>query len=100
MRASGEGQATQILLRPEDLKVADGPGRVSGRVETSAFFGSYYELRIDTPLGLIRMRDKAAGSPGQVVEVTWPEQAGIAYAAEGEVQRRRPAPEGDRGTGA
>ncbi len=44
------GGAAQVLLRPEDpTLVADGPGRVTGMVETCAFFGSYYELRIATP---------------------------------------------------
>jgi ABC-type Fe3+/spermidine/putrescine transport system ATPase subunit len=75
-----DGEAAVVLLRPEDLLlVAPGAGRIAGAVETCAFFGSYYELRVQTPLGLIRLRDKRAAAPGDTVGVTWPDIAGIAY---------------------
>jgi ABC-type Fe3+/spermidine/putrescine transport system ATPase subunit len=88
-----EGEAAQVLLRPEDLAlVADGPGRIAGQVQTCAFFGSHYELRVMTPLGLIRLRDKRSAAPGQAVELTWPETAGIAY-PDDPVAAATPAPE-------
>ena len=78
-----DGEAAAVLLRPEDLALVPADaGRVAGEVETCAFFGSYYELRIGTPLGAIRLRDKRAAAPGTSVGVTWPELAGIAYAAD------------------
>jgi spermidine/putrescine transport system ATP-binding protein len=74
------GQPAIVLLRPEDLSlVDDGAGRVRGAVETCAFFGSYFELTVRTPIGLVRLRDKQAASPGAGVSIGWPEVAGIAY---------------------
>jgi len=77
-----EGAAAAVLLRPEDLAVTPaGGGRLAGRVETCAFFGSYYELRLRTEHGLLRVRDKRPAAPGEAVGIDWPEVAGIAYPA-------------------
>ena len=48
-------------------------------VETSAFFGAYHELRVATPAGIIRLRDKVAHTPGSTIGIEWPDVAGIAY---------------------
>jgi ABC-type Fe3+/spermidine/putrescine transport system ATPase subunit len=77
-----EGAAAAVLLRPEDLALAPaGGGRLAGQVETCAFFGSYYELRLRTEHGLLRVRDKDSAAPGEVVGIDWPAVAGIAYPA-------------------
>jgi ABC-type Fe3+/spermidine/putrescine transport system ATPase subunit len=74
------GGPVQVLLRPEDLSVVeDGAIRLSGTVETCAFFGAHHELRVATAAGTIRLRDKAARAPGSTIGVWWPEVAGIAY---------------------
>jgi ABC-type Fe3+/spermidine/putrescine transport system ATPase subunit len=75
-------EPTVVLLRPEDLQLraVDG-GRTRGTVETSAFFGSYFEMRIATALGLVRLRSNTSQEPGSEVGVSWPDVAGIAYPA-------------------
>jgi ABC-type Fe3+/spermidine/putrescine transport system ATPase subunit len=81
---AGLGSATtiQVLLRPEDLRIVDpGNGTLQGPVQTCAFFGSYYELTLETEVGLVRARDAAAAEPGKVVALTWTLEAGIAYPA-------------------
>ncbi len=75
----GAGAAV-VLLRPEDLSVTGaGNGRVDGRVVTCAFFGSYFELVVATPIGSIRLRDPDAHAPGTLVGIAWPDRAGAAY---------------------
>jgi ABC-type Fe3+/spermidine/putrescine transport system ATPase subunit len=72
-----------VLLRPEDLFIVrDGNGRVEGRVETCAFFGAFYEARVDTSLGRFRVRESQAVAPGAPVQIGWADAAGIAYAQE------------------
>ena len=74
------GGPVQVLLRPEDLAVVGaGSGRLPGVVETSAFFGAHHEIRVATPAGIIRLRDKVAHAPGSTVGIWWPDVAGIAY---------------------
>jgi spermidine/putrescine transport system ATP-binding protein len=75
--------AAVVLLRPEDLTLAEpGGGRIDGRVVTCAFFGSYFELSIATPVGHVRLRAEAPAGPGAAVGVAWPDRAGAAYAVE------------------
>ncbi len=75
----GAGAAV-VLLRPEDLTLTEaGQGRINGRVETCAFFGSYFELVIATGIGRLRIRDPSARGPGALVGVAWPDRAGAAY---------------------
>jgi spermidine/putrescine transport system ATP-binding protein len=70
----------QVLLRPEDLRVVEeGHGRLAGTVETSAFFGAHHEIRVATPAGTIRLRDRVAHTPGSTIGIEWPAVAGIAY---------------------
>ncbi len=70
----------QVLLRPEDLRVVEeGHGRLAGTVETSAFFGAHHEIRVATPAGIIRLRDRVAHAPGSTIGIEWPAVAGIAY---------------------
>jgi spermidine/putrescine transport system ATP-binding protein len=74
------GGSVQVLLRPEDLAVVEaGSGRLPGVVETSAFFGAHHEIRVATPAGIIRLRDKVAHAPGSTIGIWWPDVAGIAY---------------------
>jgi spermidine/putrescine transport system ATP-binding protein len=85
------GRPALVLLRPEDLSlVTDGAGRIRGEVETCAFFGSFFELTIRTPLGLVRLRDKQAASTGTAVSVGWPDLAGLAYATPNEDGSQHP----------
>jgi ABC-type Fe3+/spermidine/putrescine transport system ATPase subunit len=77
-----EGQQVNVLLRPEDLDlVAPGSGRLDGSVVTCAFFGSYYEITVQTELGVLRLHHRTAASPGRNVGIGWAETAGIAYGA-------------------
>jgi ABC-type Fe3+/spermidine/putrescine transport system ATPase subunit len=74
----------QVLLRPEDVRVAEeGTGRIDGRVETCSFFGSYYELTVRTSLTVVRVRDPRPRHPDERVAIDWPDTAGIAYAGVG-----------------
>ncbi|MCI0635121.1 MAG: ABC transporter ATP-binding protein, partial [Actinobacteria bacterium] len=78
------GEEAQVLLRPEDLKLAEpGTGRVQGSVETCAFFGSYYAVTVRTPIALLRLHEPRAEYPGASVGVDWPATAGIAYSSSG-----------------
>jgi ABC-type Fe3+/spermidine/putrescine transport system ATPase subunit len=71
-----------ILLRPEDVEIREnGDGRTTGTVQTSAFFGSYFELRVDSAIGLLRIRTNSGFAPGTLAHVWWPAVAGIAYPA-------------------
>lgn len=74
------GGGATILLRPEDATLCSPQGgRLDGVVETSAFFGSYFEITVRASTGLLRLRDTVAAAPGSVVGVGWPPIAGIAY---------------------
>jgi len=78
-----EGARTQVLLRPEELEVAPSEdGSLNGTVETCSFFGSYYELLTQTPVGPCRLRVREPVAPGTEIGIGWPDQAGIAYAAD------------------
>jgi ABC-type Fe3+/spermidine/putrescine transport system ATPase subunit len=78
-----EGARTQVLLRPEELEVAPSEGgSLSGTVETCSFFGSYFELLTQTPVGPCRLRVREPVAPGSEIGISWPGQAGIAYAAD------------------
>ena len=41
-----------------------------------------FELRLDTPVGLHRIRTSSSFEPGTAALLWWPDVAGIAYAAE------------------
>jgi ABC-type Fe3+/spermidine/putrescine transport system ATPase subunit len=74
------GAAAVVLLRPEDLTLVDpAGGRIDGRVETCAFFGSFFELSIATTVGVMRLRAETPRSLGDAVGVAWPDRAGAAY---------------------
>jgi ABC-type Fe3+/spermidine/putrescine transport system ATPase subunit len=89
----GDGEPVDVLLRPEDLSLAPaGAGRIDGRVLTSAFFGAHHELSVATPIGKIRLRDRAAHEPGSAVAITWPDVAGIAYPRSGSASEASGAP--------
>ena len=78
------GEEAQVLLRPQDLKLADpGSGRVQGSVETCTFFGAYYAITVRTPIALLRLHEPRAAHPGASVGVDWPATAGIAYPTSG-----------------
>jgi len=78
-----EGARTQVLLRPEELEVAPSEdGSLNGTVETCSFFGSYFELLTQTPVGPCRLRVREPVAPGSEIGIGWPDQAGIAYAAD------------------
>jgi len=78
-----EGARTQVLLRPEELDVASSEGgSLIGTVETSSFFGSYFELLTQTPVGPCRLRVREPVAPGTEIGIGWPDQAGIAYPAD------------------
>jgi ABC-type Fe3+/spermidine/putrescine transport system ATPase subunit len=77
---TADGASVKVLLRPEDLElVTPGSGRIDGRIETSAFFGSHYEATVRTGLALIRLRHRDPIWPGQNVALEWGDRAGIAY---------------------
>jgi spermidine/putrescine transport system ATP-binding protein len=87
-----EGARTQVLLRPEELNVASPEeGSLTGTVETCSFFGSYFELLTQTPVGPCRLRVREPVAPGTDIAIGWPDHAGIAYPANG-------SPGGDRGS--
>jgi ABC-type Fe3+/spermidine/putrescine transport system ATPase subunit len=81
---TSNGEAVQVLLRPGDLTLVEpGLGRVTGPVETCAFFGTHYELTVRTPIALFRLRDARPHAPGSNVGIDWPAVAGIAYPSPG-----------------
>ena len=76
------GRPATVLLRPEELQlVKSGAGRIDAVVVTCTFFGSYFEVKLRSSLGLIRLRERTHQEPGSSVGITWPDVAGIAYAA-------------------
>ena len=96
---AGVGSAAdiQVLLRPEDLRVVPaGTGGLQGPVQTCAFFGSYYELTLETEVGVVRARDATAAEPGAVVALSWSLEAGIAYPAPPDMRSLGDTPEQDR----
>jgi ABC-type Fe3+/spermidine/putrescine transport system ATPase subunit len=76
------GTEAQVLLRPEELQVrSDGDGVFSGAVQTCSFFGSYFEVLVETPSGPCRLRLREPQAPGETLWIGWPDEAGIAYPA-------------------
>lgn len=77
----GDSPRAQVLLRPEEITVGTGdrPGRLSGRVDVCAFFGSYYEATIRAGEATFRAHVPRMLSPGTRVAVDWQEESGIAY---------------------
>jgi spermidine/putrescine transport system ATP-binding protein len=70
----------EVLLRPEELEaVPAGEGTLAGVVETCSFFGSYFELVTETPVGRCRLRVREPVAPGERIGIGWPDAAGIAY---------------------
>lgn len=87
-----EGAQTQVLLRPEELEVASSEAtRIAGTVDTCSFFGSYFELLTQTPVGPCRLRVRKPVAPGTEIGISWPDQAGIAYAVEDAQASDQPA---------
>ena len=83
----GPAEQVQVLLRPEDLDIVSrGDGALEATVQTCAFFGSEYELTATSSIGLLRLRAPQAVETGSVLGVTWPRNAGIAYAVEATAQ--------------
>ncbi len=77
------GPGAQVLLRPEELELRSTDESVlSGIVETCSFFGSYFEVLVDTPLGPCRLRLREQRAPGERLSIGWPDSAGIVYPAE------------------
>lgn len=78
------GAGAQVLLRPEELELrpTDG-GAISGSVETCSFFGSYFEILVETSIGPCRLRVREQRAPGERVSIDWPDAAGIVYPADG-----------------
>jgi spermidine/putrescine transport system ATP-binding protein len=81
---SGGNDKVQVLFRPEDLRLAGESEHegLDGAAETCAFFGAYYEATVRCHVGVFRLRTSRALAPGEQVRLTWPAQAGIAYASE------------------
>jgi len=76
------GTEAQVLLRPEELEVrADGDGVFTGVVQTCSFFGSYFEVLVETRSGPCRLRLREPRAPGETLSIGWPDEAGIAYPA-------------------
>ena len=74
------GGRAAILLRPEEVLLCpEDEGRIRGVIETSAYYGSYFEITVRSPIGLMRLRGSEAAVPGTVVGLDWPHAAGIAY---------------------
>jgi len=78
-----EGDATQVLLRPEELEVAArAESTLTGTTETCSFFGSYFELVTRTAVGPCRLRVREPLAPDTEIGIGWPDHAGIAYPVE------------------
>ena len=79
----GDALTASVLLRPEDLEIGspDG-GAICGRVETCAFFGSEFQLTVETSVGLVRARTPNPVAPGTPIGISWPASAGLAYKLE------------------
>jgi ABC-type Fe3+/spermidine/putrescine transport system ATPase subunit len=74
------GADAQVLLRPEELELRpEDDGALLGTVETCSFFGSYFEVLTQTPIGPCRLRLRDPHLPGETLSITWPDRAGIAY---------------------
>jgi ABC-type Fe3+/spermidine/putrescine transport system ATPase subunit len=74
------GPGAQVLLRPEELELrSPDDGVFSGIVETCSFFGSYFEVLVDTPIGPCRLRLREQQVPGDRLSIGWPDSAGIVY---------------------
>jgi spermidine/putrescine transport system ATP-binding protein len=77
------GGSAQVLLRPEELEAMPaGDGSLAGVVATCSFFGSYFELLTETPLGPCRLRVREPIASGEAIGIGWPDAAGIAYPGE------------------
>jgi spermidine/putrescine transport system ATP-binding protein len=77
----GDAKQVELLLRPEDVRLGDRADGLQGTVETCAFFGSYYAVTASGAFGTVRAHTQQPLGPGEVVGVSWPEEAGIAYPA-------------------
>lgn len=86
----GESASAQVLLRPEELSLAGvGEETLRGRVQTMTYFGSYYEVAVETSIGRLRIRTSTPAAPGIEVGVTWGHRVGVAYPVD--------SPDGERG---
>jgi spermidine/putrescine transport system ATP-binding protein len=76
------GQDAQVLLRPEELELRPAEdGVISGVVQTCSFFGSFFEVLLDTPIGPCRLRLREQHAPGERLSIGWTDPAGIVYPA-------------------
>jgi spermidine/putrescine transport system ATP-binding protein len=77
------GPGARILLRPEELELRPSDDAVlTGTVETCSFFGSYFEVLVNTQLGPCRLRLREQRAPGEQLSMGWPDTAGIVYPAD------------------
>jgi ABC-type Fe3+/spermidine/putrescine transport system ATPase subunit len=76
------GARAQVLLRPEEIE-ASPDGGLPGVVETCSFFGSFFEVRMQTAIGPCRLRLREAHAPRETLSIRWPDRAGIAYPSQG-----------------
>ncbi len=82
--SAADSPAVTVLLRPQDLRaVPEGTGRISGTVATCAFLGSYYEIVVRTPLGILRLHERRPAVASSRLGVDWSDTAGIAYSSGG-----------------
>ncbi|SAI66160.1 ABC transporter ATP-binding protein [Bordetella ansorpii] len=70
------GDSISLSLRPEKLvPVAQGQGKLDGRVATRYFLGSQWQYDLDTPLGTLTMLTpndgRAPHADGEVVGLDW-----------------------------
>ncbi len=86
------GSHAQVLLRPEELEVVEeARGVLEGTVETCSFFGSHFEILIQTAAGLCRLQVRDPRAPGERLWVGWPMRAGIVYPKDTTDQAEGPA---------
>jgi ABC-type Fe3+/spermidine/putrescine transport system ATPase subunit len=77
------GDRVTLVLRPEDVTVTDRErGVIAGTVRTRSFFGHYYELTVDTSLGVCRAHVAGPVDEGASVWLGWDPRAGLAYASD------------------
>ena len=77
----GDTTRVQVLVRPEDLRLVQPPDGIDATVETCAFFGSYYAVTARSRVGTIRAHIPEPITPNEVIRISWPDGAGIAYPA-------------------
>ncbi len=73
------GSQVSVVVRPENLAIADGPASGNGLAATvvdTAFLGAERTVRLNSALGDLTSSTHGAGpapEPGTTVQVTWAE---------------------------